>query len=220
MNRSIILSYLITIISITGLTGQNMTKMDSVSYSIGVLVGKNMQNQGFSDIDVNVFAQAIKDVIKGDSLQIDPQTANGIIQQYAQEMAAAKYAPIIEKGEQFLAENAKRDSVMVTESGLQYEVLTAGTGAQPTDTNQVIVHYEGNLLDGSVFDSSYKRGEPVTFGVTQVIPGWTEALKLMKEGAVWKIFVPYNLAYGEQGTRGPIGPFETLVFKVELLSVK
>ncbi len=196
--------------------------MDSVSYSLGVLVAKSIQSQGFSEIETDTFAKAVEDVLKGNALQIDPNQANAIIQQFAQKKNEEQFAPVIEKGENFLAENAKREEVQTTPSGLQYEVLAKGEGSIPADTNQVTVHYEGSLLDGSVFDSSYKRGEPVTFGVTQVIPGWTEALKLMPAGSKWKLYIPYDLGYGARGTGqdGPIGPYETLIFTVELLEVK
>lgn len=196
--------------------------MDSVSYSLGVLVAKSIQSQGFSEIQTDTFAKAVEDVLKNNDLKIDPNQANAIIQQYAQQQSEKQYAPVIEKGEQFLAENKKREEVKSTDSGLQYEVITSGEGAMPADTNQVTVHYEGTLLDGTVFDSSYKRGEPVTFGVTQVIPGWTEALQMMKAGSKWKVYVPYDLAYGARGAGqgGPIGPYETLIFTIELLEVQ
>jgi FKBP-type peptidyl-prolyl cis-trans isomerase FklB len=210
------------LIFFTGLQAQNSTFMDSVSYSLGVLVAKSIQSQGFSEIQTDTFAKAVEDVLKGNALKIDPNEANAIIQQYAQKESEKQFAPVIEKGEQFLAENAKREEVKTTATGLQYEVLTKGEGGIPADTSQVEVHYEGTLLDGTVFDSSYKRGEPVTFGVTQVIPGWTEALKLMPVGSKWKIYLPYELAYGARGTGqgGPIGPYETLIFTVELLGIK
>ncbi len=196
--------------------------MDSVSYSLGVLIAKSIQSQGFSGIEIDTFSKAIEDVLNDKPLKIDPNQANSIIQQYAQKESEKQFAPIIEKGEQFLAENGKREEVTTTPTGLQYEVLTKGEGAIPTDTSRVNVHYEGSLLDGTVFDSSYKRGEPVTFGVTQVIPGWTEALKLMPVGSKWKVYLPYDLAYGARGTGqgGPIGPYETLIFTVELLGIE
>lgn len=196
--------------------------MDSVSYSLGVLVAKSIQSQGFTGIQTDTFARAVEDVLKGNPLKIDPNEANAILQKYAQKESEKQFAPVIEKGTQFLAENGKREEVTTTSTGLQYEVLVKGEGAIPGDTSSVKVHYEGSLLDGTVFDSSYKRGEPVSFGVTQVIPGWTEALQLMPVGSKWKVYIPYDLGYGARGTGqgGPIGPYETLIFTVELLEIE
>jgi FKBP-type peptidyl-prolyl cis-trans isomerase FklB len=223
MIKKIVQSVIIVqLIFFTGLSAQNSTFMDSVSYSLGVLVAKSIQSQGFEGIQIDTFAKAVEDVLKGNAVQIDPNEANAIIQQYAQKESEKQFAPVIEKGAQFLSENGKREEVTTTATGLQYEVLVKGEGAIPADTNQVQVHYEGTLLDGTVFDSSYKRGEPVTFGITQVIPGWTEALSLMPVGSKWKVYLPYDLAYGTRGTGqgGPIGPYETLIFTIELLEIQ
>ncbi len=211
------------IIFFTGLNAQNTTYMDSVSYSLGVLVAKSIQSQGFSEIHIDSFAKAIDDVLKGNPLKVDINKANSLVQEYSQKQKQKQFEAVIEKGKQFLAENGQREGVTTTASGLQYEVLTAGEeGSHPADTNKVLAHYEGTLLDGTVFDSSYQRGEPVSFGVTQVISGWTEVLKLMTTGAKWKVYLPYNLAYGERGTGqgGPIGPYETLIFTIELLEIQ
>lgn len=198
---------------------QTTTKMDSVSYSLGVLVAQNLKQQGFENLDAHSFTQAMEAVLKGDSLKIDINTANQNVQQYMEKQQAKKYEGNISEGKQFLAENAKRPEVKTTASGLQYEVLTEGTGAKPTPNDQVTVHYTGKLIDGTVFDSSVERGEPATFGVTQVIQGWVEALQMMPEGSKWKLYIPYDLAYGERGAGQVIGPYATLVFEVELLKI-
>ncbi len=198
---------------------QTTFKMDSVSYSLGVLVAQNLKQQGFENLDAQSFTQAMEAVLKGDSLKIDINTANQNVQQYMEKQQAVKYEGTINQGKQFLAENAKRPEVKTTASGLQYEVLQEGTGAKPTANDQVTVHYTGKLLDGTVFDSSVERGEPATFGVTQVIQGWVEALQMMPEGSKWKLYIPYNLAYGERGAGQVIGPYSTLVFEVELLKI-
>ena len=174
--------------------------MDSVSYSVGVLIAKNLKNQGMDTIDAPSMAAAVADVFADNALKISPEQANTIFQQYMQKQSEKVNADKIAAGAKFLADNAKRPEVMTLPSGLQYEVLTAGTGVKPTSSQNVTVHYEGTLIDGTVFDSSYKRGNPATFGVTQVIQGWVEGLQLMEEGAKWKLYIPYNLAYGERGS--------------------
>ena len=204
----------------TGLNAQNYSStMDSVSYSLGVLVAQNLKKQGLQDIDTEALARGVDDVLQDNDLEISLSNANQIVQQHMMEQQAAQYQQIIEKGKAFLAENAARPEVTKLPSGLQYEVLQEGTGAIPKATDRVTVHYTGKLLDGTVFDSSVERGEPATFGVTQVIQGWVEALQLMKEGAKWRLFIPYDLAYGERGAGSSIGPYETLVFDVELLKI-
>jgi len=220
MNIKIPVLFVIGLLLTIGLRAQNTTnKMDSVSYSLGVLVAQNMKKQGISDINSASLAKGIEDVLNDKELDIDPAKANQVVQDYMQEKQAEQFAPVIEKGKAFLKENAKREEVTELPSGLQYEVLQEGTGPSPDSTDRVTVHYTGKLLDGTVFDSSVERGEPATFGVTQVISGWVEALQLMKEGAKWRLYVPYNLAYGERGAGPQIGPYETLVFDVELLKV-
>ncbi len=194
--------------------------MDSVSYSVGVLIAKNLKNQGMDAIDAPSMAAAVADVFADNALKISPEQANTIFQQYMQKQSEKKNADKIADGKNFLAENAKRAEVTTLPSGLQYEVLTAGTGAKPNASQKVTVHYEGTLVDGTVFDSSYKRGQPATFGVTQVIQGWVEGLQLMEEGAKWKLYIPYDLAYGERGSPPTIQPFAALIFTVELISIQ
>ena len=208
-------------ISISALKGQNNEpSMDSLSYSLGILLAQNLKQQGFDNVNLDDLARGVADQINGNPLQIEMKEANRIVQEYAEAQQAKKYEGIIKEGEAFLAANAQKEGVSTTASGLQYRVITPGTGAQPTASSSVTVHYSGKLLDGTEFDSSYKRNEPTTFGVGQVISGWTEALQLMKEGSKWEIFIPYNLAYGERGAGQAIPPYATLIFEVELISVK
>jgi len=206
---------------ISSLCAQNSTNnMDSVSYSVGVLIAKNLKSQGVENIDAPSMSAAVADVFQGNALKISPEQANTIFQQYMQKQSEKLNADKIEAGKKFLAENAKRSEVTVLPSGLQYEVLTAGAGAKPNSSQKVTVHYEGTLIDGTVFDSSYKRGNPATFGVTQVIQGWVEGLQLMQPGAKWKLYIPYDLAYGERGSPPQIKPFSALIFTVELISIQ
>lgn len=199
---------------------------EKLSYSIGVTLGQSL-SQDIEDLDIDAFNQAIEDVYSGGDLQMSQdEMAQALTQfqqqQMAEQQAAAQEAAEANKaeGEKFLAENAKKDGVEVTDSGLQYKVLESGDGATPGPKDNVKVHYEGKLLDGTVFDSSYQRGEPVEFRVDQVIEGWQEALQKMSVGDTWMIYLPSDLAYGQAGTGGPIGPNETLTFKVELLGVE
>ncbi len=200
------------------------TEEDRLSYSLGLIMGQRLQ-QDFDNLDVDMLAQAIKDTYAG-NLKMTEAEVRETMQAFQQKKmleqqeAQAKAADAnLKAGQAFLKENGKKKGVVTTESGLQYQVLTAGNGAKPALTDQVKVHYEGKLLNGEVFDSSYQRGEPVTFGLNQVIAGWQEGLQLMSVGSKWKIFIPSDLAYGPGGTGGPIGPNETLIFEVELLDI-
>ncbi|HMO37852.1 MAG TPA: FKBP-type peptidyl-prolyl cis-trans isomerase [Saprospiraceae bacterium] len=193
--------------------------MDSVSYSLGVLMAQNLKQQGFDQVDAAALTQGFEDALKGNALKINAEQANQLVSSYMQSKQAKQFEGVIAAGQQFLAENAQRPGVVTLPSGLQYEVLQEGTGTSPSDSDKVTVHYEGTLLDGTVFDSSVQRGQPATFGVTQVIQGWVEALQLMTEGAKWKLFIPHNLAYGERGAGPKIGPYSTLIFEVELLKI-
>jgi FKBP-type peptidyl-prolyl cis-trans isomerase FklB len=197
----------------------NGAAMDSLSYSVGVLVAQNLKQQGLDEVNPSDLASAIEDVIEGKDLKIDPQTANANLQSYMQGKAERAGAENKTKGEAFLAENGKRAEVKTLASGLQYEVLTEGTGAKPAATDKVTVHYHGTLIDGTVFDSSVDRGQPASFPVNGVIPGWVEALQLMPTGSKWKLFIPSDLAYGARGAGGDIGPNATLIFDVELISI-
>lgn len=200
--------------------------LDRISYALGLSMGNNFRASGIKEINIQDFADGVAAVFYGSAPKMSYDEAKKEIQAYfekmqkEQEAEAAKMAEINKKaGEEFLAENGKRVEVLTTPSGLQYEVITQGEGPKPTAKDQVEVHYTGKLIDGTVFDSSVDRGIPATFGVTQVIPGWVEALQLMNEGSKWRLFIPSNLAYGPQGAPGAIPPNATLIFDVELLKV-
>jgi FKBP-type peptidyl-prolyl cis-trans isomerase FklB len=195
------------------------SELDSVSYGIGISIAKNLQKDGLQDIDINLLSAGLKDVFESNDLKVSHDDAMAVIQNYVSEAQRKQQAIAVEKGKQFLEENGKKEGVTVLPSGLQYTVITEGTGPKPTAEDKVTTHYTGTLLDGTVFDSSVERGEPVSFAVTGVIPGWTEALQLMSVGSKWKLFVPSELAYGERGAGGQIGPNETLIFEVELISI-
>ena len=206
---------------ISSLCAQNLkNNIDSVSYSVSVLIAKNLKNQGMDTIDATSMVAAVTDVFADNDLKISPEQANTIFQQYMQKQSEKLNADKIAAGAAFLAENAKRAEVTTLPSGLQYEVLTAGTGAKPRANQKVTVNYEGSLIDGTVFESTFKQGRPATFGVTQVIQGWVEGLQLMEEGAKWKLFIPYDLAYGERGSPPTIKPFSALIFTIELISIQ
>ncbi len=206
---------------ISSLCAQSLTsKIDSASYSVGVLIAKNLKNQGMDTIDAPSMVAAVTDIFADNALKISPEQANTIFQQYMQKQSEKLNADKIAAGANFLAENAKRAEVTTLPSGLQYEVLTAGTGPKPTASQKVTVNYEGTLIDGTVFDSTDKHGKPATFGVTQVIQGWVEGLQLMEAGSKWKFYIPYNLAYGERGSPPTIKPFSALIFTIELISIQ
>jgi FKBP-type peptidyl-prolyl cis-trans isomerase FklB len=194
--------------------------MEKVSYSLGVNMASSVKAQGLDSVDANSVAKAFDDVFKGNDLDISEEESMKILQEFFGKIQAEKSAEANKKGTAYLEENGEKKGVKTTESGLQYEVLASGKGAKPTANDEVTVHYHGTLTDGVIFDSSVERGEPSTFGVTQVIKGWTEALQLMSIGDKWKLTIPSSLAYGEQGAGGMIGPGATLVFEVELLSIK
>ncbi|MGB2363602.1 MAG: FKBP-type peptidyl-prolyl cis-trans isomerase [Flavobacteriales bacterium] len=193
--------------------------MDSVSYSLGISVANNLKSSGFESIETHAVASAFSDVFEGNEVKINEEDANMLIQDYFVELSQKKSQEAISTGQAFLDENGKKEGVTTTASGLQFEVLTNGTGATPVETDQVTVHYHGTLVDGTVFDSSVERGQPATFPVNGVIPGWVEALQLMNVGSKYKLYIPSDLAYGERGAGGSIGPNETLIFEVELLSI-
>lgn len=200
--------------------------MDKLSYALGIGIGSQLAGMGAKGLDIDDFAQAVKDVISGTPLKVNNAEAQSLVQDFFKEQedkqrAAAAEAGKVAKaaGESFLADNAKKEGVVVLPSGLQYQVLKEGNGKKPSSTDQVKCHYEGTLIDGTIFDSSYQRNEPATFGLNQVIAGWTEGVQLMSEGAKYRFFIPYNLAYGERGAGAQIPPFAALVFDVELLKV-
>jgi len=201
-------------------------RMDKVSYALGLGIGHQLAQMGASELNIDDFATAIKDVIAGNELKVSHQEAQKIVQNYfaAQEERINKQRQEAgkmhkEQGEKYLAENAKKDGVVTLPSGLQYQVLKEGNGKKPTAKDSVKCHYEGFLIDGTVFDSSVQRGEPAVFGLQQVIAGWTEGLQLMQEGAKYRFFIPYRLAYGEGGAAGSIPPYAALIFDVELIEV-
>ena len=201
--------------------------LDRISYALGLSMGNNFRASGIDSINVEDFADGVAAVFYGAQPKMTYDEAKTVIRDYfaerekKQQAEAAKLGEANKAaGEAFLAENGKRAEVKTTPTGLQYEVLAEGDGPQPEAADQVEVHYTGKLIDGTVFDSSVDRGIPATFGVTQVIPGWVEALQLMKAGSKWRLFIPSNLAYGSNGAPGsPIGPNSTLIFDVELLKV-
>ena len=199
--------------------------MDKTSYALGLGIGSQLKSMGAEALNIDDFAQAIKDSI-AEKTQMTAAEAQEIVQQFfaeqekQQRAKAAELGKVAkEAGEKFLAENAKNDGVTVTASGLQYSVIKEGTGKKPKATDKVVCHYEGTLIDGTIFDSSIKRGEPATFPLNMVIAGWTEGLQLMAEGAKYRFFIPYNLAYGEAGAAGSIPPYAALIFDVELIEV-
>lgn len=194
--------------------------MDKLSYALGLGIGRQLSQMGAAEIVTEDFAQAIKDVLAGEELKVSDGEAQTIVNKFFEEKQNAQAKSAKAEGENFLAENAKKDGVVVLPSGLQYQVLKEGTGKQPKATDQVECHYEGTLINGQVFDSSYQRGQTATFGLNQVIAGWTEGVQLMKEGAKYRFFIPYNLAYGERGAGQSIPPYAALVFDVELVAVK
>ena len=200
--------------------------MDKVSYALGIGIGHQLANMGGQELNIDDFAQAVKDVLGGQELKIKSSEAQQIVQEFfaaqeakisKQRQEAGKLAK--EAGEKYLAENAKKEGVVVLPSGLQYQVLKEGNGKKPSAKDSVKCHYEGFLIDGTVFDSSVQRGEPAVFGLQQVIAGWTEGLQLMQEGAKYRFFIPYRLAYGEGGAGGSIPPYAALIFDVELINI-
>ncbi len=199
------------------------TEVDTVSYSLGISIGENLKSQGIKEINYDAFAKALSDALSEDTTvenQITVESAQVIIQNYFQKVYTAKMEENKKAGENFLAENKGKEGVKTLESGIQYKVIKEGKGEVPAAEDKVTVHYTGYKLDGTVFDSSVERGQPATFPVNQVIPGWTEILQLMPVGSKWKVFIPAELAYGERPPRGAnIEPNSTLIFDIELLSI-
>ena len=201
--------------------------MDKLSYALGLGIGRQLSQMGAGDLNVADCAQAVKDMIDGKEPQVPTAEAQQIVEDFFRRQeekqraeAAEKYKGAKSEGEKYLSENAKKEGVVTLPSGLQYKVLKEGNGNSPKATDKVVCHYEGMLIDGTMFDSSIQRGEPATFPLNGVIAGWTEGLQLMKEGAKYRFFIPYQLGYGERGAGASIPPFATLVFDVELIEVK
>ena len=200
--------------------------MDKLSYALGLGIGQQLAQMGAENISADDFAQAIKDVLGGQELKVSHREAQAIVQEYFQKQEQKMKAEREEQGklhkeagEKFLAENSKKEGIITLPSGLQYQVLKEGNGKKPSAKDTVMCHYEGTLIDGTVFDSSYQRGEPATFPLQQVIAGWTEGLQLMQEGAKYRFFIPFRLGYGAGGAGAQIPPFAALIFDVELIQV-
>jgi len=192
--------------------------MDKLSYALGLSMAQNFKGSGIQSINADDFADALRAVYEDGEKKMSYDEAKQVVQDFFTELEANAGAMNEELGKKFLEQNAQQEGVKVTESGLQYLVLKEGNGVKPGPNDAVTVHYTGRLIDGTVFDSSVERGEPATFAVGQVIPGWVEGLQLMSEGAAWRLFIPSNLAYGPHGT-GPIQPNSTLIFDVQLIKV-
>lgn len=200
--------------------------MDKVSYALGLGTGRQLSQMGADNLDIDDFAKAIKDILAGKKPEIDDAEAQTLVKDFFEKQeakqraaAAEKFKETKEKGEAYLAENARKEGVVTLPSGLQYQVIKEGNGRRPKATDKVKCHYEGMLVDGTLFDSSIQRGEPATFPLNGVIKGWTEGLQLMQEGAKYRFFIPYHLGYGENGAGASIPPFAALVFDVELIEV-
>ena len=207
-------------VSWTCVYGQNTDKMDTLSYSVGMILAQNLQQQGLSEIEGQSLKEGILDVMEADrNAKLDMNQANQVIQQYLAEKNLSQFEENVRAEEAFLNENREKDDVKELSSGLQYMVLEEGDGPVPSATDRVTTHYHGTLLDGTVFDSSVKRGEPATFPVNGVIEGWQQALQKMPVGSKWRLFVPSKLAYGERGAGDLIKPYSMLIFEVELISI-
>ena len=193
--------------------------MDKFSYGLGMNIGQNLASMGVSTLEFADFVKGMQDVLSGKQTEITVVEAQNAINDFFNKLTEEKYGKTKESGIAFLEENKKREGVVTLPSGLQYEIINAGLGKKPTVADRVQCHYEGTLIDGTIFDSSIKRGEPAVFGVNQVIKGWVEALQLMQEGAKWRLYIPYDMAYGEHGAGEMIPPYSALVFDVELIKV-
>jgi len=194
--------------------------MEKLSYALGLIIGNNLKGMNIEGLLTGEFTRAVEQVLNGEKLEMTEVQAQGLVQEFLREQQEAAGKAAREAGENFLAENAKREGVKVTETGLQYEVLTPALGIKPTPTDTVTCHYEGRLIDGTVFDSSYRRGEPASFPLQGVIRGWTEGLQLMSIGSKFRFFIPFDLAYGAQGAGGSIPPYAALIFDVELIGIE
>lgn len=193
--------------------------MNKLSYALGMSMAANFLNSGLKDIDVASFMKAFKEVMNGESTELSYQDADKLIREYFSKKQEEMLSQNLQAGIDFLEENRKRENVVALPSGLQYEILTEGKGEKPKATDKVKCHYHGTLIDGTVFDSSVQRGQPAVFGVNQVIRGWVEALQLMPVGSKWRLYIPSELAYGQQGAGEIIQPNSTLIFDVELLEI-
>ena len=193
--------------------------MDKVSYALGLSIGNNFQNSGINDLQIEDFVKGLKDILGGQTPEISYDEAKKVINDYFMKLQKEKFEINKKAGEEFLNINKGKAGVVTLPSGLQYQVLQKGEGPKPTASDKVKCHYHGTLINGTVFDSSVQRGEPAVFGVSQVIPGWVEALQLMPVGSKWRLFIPSDLAYGEHGAGEAIEPNSALIFEVELLDI-
>ena len=193
--------------------------MEKISYALGMVIGHNLKGMGVNELDAQNFAQAVGDVLSGNPTTLSDTEAQQLVTRFLQEKENEKGKEVREAGEAFLATNAKKEGITVLPSGLQYTVINEGSGRKPKATDSVKCHYEGTLIDGTVFDSSYRRGEPATFPLNGVIAGWTEGVQLMSEGAKFRFFITYHLAYGSRGAGQSIPPYAALIFDVELIEV-
>lgn len=193
--------------------------MDKISYALGIGIGQQLKNMNIDGFNIEDFARSIAEVMAGEPTAMTAREAQEMLNDYFARKQAEQSKQAIEEGAAFLHNNGQREGVVTTKSGLQYEVLNEGTGRSPKATDKVRCHYEGRLIDGSIFDSSYQRNEPADFGLNQVITGWTEGVQLMKEGAKYRFYIPYLLGYGERGAGSSIPPYSTLIFDVELIKV-
>lgn len=193
--------------------------MDKISYALGLSIGNNFKSAGIKELDIESFKSAVESVMNNAEPTMSYDEAKEILNDYFSNLQTEKFEINKKAGQEFLAINKNKPGVIELPSGLQYQILKEGEGKIPTATDQVTCHYHGTLIDGTVFDSSIERGQPATFGVNQVIPGWVEALQLMPVGSKWKLFIPYNLAYGERGAGEMIEPYSALIFDVEILDI-
>lgn len=193
--------------------------MEKISYALGLSIGNNILNTGIQNLNLAKLSKGIQDILESKQQEISTEEAQELLNSYFEELQQKMTEQQQIAGKAFLAENAKRENVVSLPSGLQYEIMVTGTGAKPGASDSVKCHYHGTLIDGTVFDSSVQRGQPATFGVSQVISGWVEALQLMPVGSKWKLFIPSDLAYGQQGAGQHIGPNTSLIFEVELLDI-
>ena len=219
MKKTIILTVMLFIGNLCG-AQELKTANDTLSYAVGLLTGQNMKTQGFAKINSTILAQAFSDAMGGGKTKIEMDKANQLVQTFMMEQKGKATERNKAEGAAFLMKNAEREGVVTLESGLQYEVIKEGTGILPKADDKVNVHYHGTLINGDVFDSSVRRGEPISFSVNGVIKGWQEGLQLMPVGSKWKLFIPEDLAYGARGAGAKIGPFAALVFEVELLGIE
>lgn len=193
--------------------------MDKISYALGLSMGQNFLGTGIKSLNIEDFSRAIQAVYANEKTEMSYDEAKQVINTFFEKLQNESLEANRKIGEDFLAENGKNENIVTLPSGLQYEIMRAGDGEKPKATDKVKCHYHGTLIDGRVFDSSVKRGEPAVFGVNQVIPGWVEALQLMPKGSLWKLFIPSDLAYGQRGAGEMIGPNTTLIFEVELIDI-